>query len=321
MVQLHGMRRAVQILFAVSLVLGLAFLALGLVLWTNPLGVGRWLARTSLPRAGLEETRFPGPRGEIVYFRGGPTGESAKDGRTLVLLHGLGDQAATWGGAAEELARDHRLLVPDLPGHGESGPERGEGPLSLQDALDAVKALVDLEVPPGERVTLVGNSMGGWVALLYALERSERVEELILVSSGGLYTDLEGVSLTPTDQEEARRLVQAVMGPEVAEQIPGFFLTDIVDKVDDGPVPLYRASFDESWLLEGRLDRIRVPAELIWGDEDGLLTLDYARRLEAGLPAARLHVLEGCAHSPQVTCTDRFVRLVEELLHDDLPQV
>ncbi len=321
MVQLHGMRRAVQILFAVSIVLGLALLVLGLVLWTNPLGVAHWLARTSLPRAGLEETRFPGPRGEIVYFRGGPTGESAETGRTLVLLHGLGDQAATWGGAAEELARDHRLLVPDLPGHGESGPERGKGPLSLRDALDAVRAVVDLEVPPGERVTLVGNSMGGWVALLYALERPERVEELVLVSSGGLYTDLEGVSLTPTHKEEARRLVEAVMGPEAAEKIPGFFLTDIVDKVDDGPVPLYWASFDESWLLEGRLDQITMPAELVWGDEDGLLTLDYARRLEAGLPDARLHVLEGCAHSPQVTCTERFVRLMENVLRHDLPQV
>lgn len=314
MVQLQTMRRVVKVLLTISVILGLVFLTLGIVLWTNPIGVGRWLARTSLPRAGMEEASFPGPRGELVYFEGGPTEASSTGSKTLVLLHGLGDQAATWGGTAEQLVDDYRLLIPDLPGHGESDPARGVGPLSLEDAVDAVKALIDLEVPPGETVTLVGNSMGGWVALLYALERPERVEELILVSSGGLYTDLQGVSLTPTTKEEARRLVEAVMGPEVAAQTPGFFLTDIVDKVPEGPVPLYQASFRESQLLDGRLDRIEMPVELIWGELDGLMSLDYARRLEAGLPNARLHVMDDCAHSPQITCTDRFIRLLEDVL-------
>ena len=311
-----GVRRIVKILLAVSVLLGLTFLALGVVLWTNPLGVGRWLARGALPRAGLEEVSFPGPRGDLVYFRGGPTEAPAREAKTLVLLHGLGDEAATWGGTAEELVQDHRLLIPDLPGHGASDPPRGEGPLSLQDALDAVKVLVDAEAPAGERVVLVGNSMGGWVALLYALERPERVEELVLVSSAGLYTDLQGLTLTPATREEARALVEAVMGPEVAEQTPGFFLTDIVDKAHEGPVPLYQASFDESWLLEDRLDQIQAPATLIWGDLDGLMPVSYARRLESGLPHAQLHVLEGCAHSLQMTCTARFVRLVQEVLDD-----
>src|SRR6185369_935077 len=129
--------------------------------------------RAELAKAGVERVQF----GESVYWRGappsrrlagrrpaapperrrdgaGPAGEDA--GAPLVLLHGANDQAGTWFAVVPKLVEQHRVIVPDLAGHGESGPHEGPLPLSLMvERLHAV-----LEHENAKRVTLVGNSMG-----------------------------------------------------------------------------------------------------------------------------------------------------------------
>ena len=314
MQDLQGRRlKLVRILLGVSLLLGLVFFVAGLVIWTNPLGVMRWLARGQLAAAGLERSAFEAPAGELVYFEGGPTRRETP-AATLVLIHGLGDQSASWSGVAPELMEDYRLLIPDLPGHGRSAPD--EGPLSIYDHLAAVRALIDLEAR-GEPVVLVGSSMGGWVSLLYVRERPERVARLVLVASAGLESDFQGVSLLPATRDEARALISAVMGPEIGEQTPGFFVTDLLDKAKTGAASRMRDQFAPEQLLDGELGEIGARVDLIWGDQDGLFDLAYARRLERQLPDAELHVLEGCAHVPHVTCSERFVRVVEGILEGE----
>jgi pimeloyl-ACP methyl ester carboxylesterase len=308
------MQRLAKILLVITALSGLVLFVVGLVLWTRPLLVMSALARWELEQAGLEEVRAEGPRGEVVYFRGG---SSDGGGTPVVLVHGLGHEAGTWGAVATGLAGDHRLLVPDLPGHGESGPE--DGPLSLADEVEGLATVLDREA--GETpVVLVGNSMGGWVSLLYALEHPERVERLVLVSTAGYYTDLQGVSLTPTSREEAREMVAAVMGKQAAAQTPGFILDDVVDQVPGSAAPRLFDSFREADLLDSeRLGRITVPVDLVWGDRDGLLPLTVARRFEADLPRARLHVLKGCAHAPQRACPEEFTEMLSTILAGDPP--
>lgn len=310
------MSRLLKVLLAVTALSGLILFVVGMVLWTRPLLVMSALARWELERAGLEEVTVDGPRGALTYYRNGDVTAEA-DGPPVVLVHGLGHDAGTWGAVATGLARDHRLLVPDLPGHGESGPE--DGPLSLRDEVEGLAAVIDRETRSGETVVLVGNSMGGWVSLLYAHEHPRRVERLVLVSSAGYYTDLEGVSLTPTTREEARAMVTAVMGEAAAEQTPGFILDDIVDQVPSGPAPRLFESFQEADLMDEKLADIAVPVDVVWGDRDGLMPLSFARRFEADLPRARLHVLEGCAHAPQRACPDVFIDLLAEVLASDPP--
>jgi pimeloyl-ACP methyl ester carboxylesterase len=75
----------------------------------------------------------------------------------------------------------------------------------------------------------------------------------------------------------------------------------------------------DSYLLDGRLDQVTVPVELLWGEEDGLMTVAYARRLLDGLPAARLHLVAGCGHIPQRECPDRVVRVLIDALEQPAP--
>lgn len=308
------MRRALILLI---LLLTASALTLGLTLWLEPLDVARTWARWQMTTEGLEERTLQGPRGTLTYFEGGPTEAEPGAAPTLVLIHGMGDQASTWAAVAPVLMERHRLLIPDLPGHGESAPE--EGPLTLADELAGLEALIE-ERAPDERVVLVGNSMGGWVSLLLAREQPGRLSRLILINSAGLRGDL-GTDLLPEDRESARRLVAAVMGPEAAREIPGFFLDDLVEKVHEGPSPRLAESLPEATFLDDELDGIRVPAEVIWGEEDGLISIEYGRRLAEGLPAARFHPIPGCAHSPQTACPERLLRTLRDLLAREPPSL
>lgn len=300
------MRRLLELLLVTGAALGLAA---GLVLWTNPIGVGRWWNRLRLQQAGFAHRFVEGPRGPLSLFEGG-----SADGPPVVLVHGMGDQAGTWARVVPGLVAGYRLVLVDLPGHGESAP--AEGSLTMDDELAGLVAVVD-QVAAGTPVTLVGNSFGGWLALLYAEARPERVARLVLLDSAGLRAAPEEVALIlPRDREQARRLAFAVVG-DVARQMPAFLLDDLVDEVADGPTPRLWESISaeaDRFLLDDRLGEVCVPVDVVWGTEDGLLGLDHAYRFEAGLPVARLHLLEGCAHAPQHTCAGMLTGLLREIL-------
>jgi pimeloyl-ACP methyl ester carboxylesterase len=103
-------------------------------------------------------------------------------GPLILLVHGITGCAATWDPVTERLAREHRVLVPDLLGHGDSAKPRGDYSLGAHAA-----GLRDLLIALGEeRATVVGHSLGGGIAMQFAYQFAQRVERLALVSSGGL---------------------------------------------------------------------------------------------------------------------------------------
>src|SRR6185312_15850291 len=106
----------------------------------------------------------------------------AGDGPLLVLLHGIASTADTWAPVAGGLAQSHTVLAPDLLGHGESAKPRGD--YSLGAYATGVR---DLVAALGyERATVIGHSLGGGIAMQFAYQFPERVERLVLISSGGL---------------------------------------------------------------------------------------------------------------------------------------
>ncbi|MEA2600161.1 MAG: hypothetical protein QOF89_1153 [Acidobacteriota bacterium] len=258
--------------------------------------------RRDLLASGLRPGTIEGPRGTLHYFEGGA-------GKTLVLLHGSGSQAGDWHDVVPTLLRHYHVLLLDLPGHGESGP--AEGALPVSDLADSLGALLDAK-SAGKPVTLIGNSLGGWVSLLYAWRHPERVERVIGISTSGIFTPLK-VPLNPKNHEEARRLVAAIRGPYLP--VPSDAeLDELMRRIAAGPAPRLFAGLKPEDFLETKAAGIRVPVDLIWGEEDGVLPLDYGRRLASLLPHARLHPLPRCGHMPQVHCPQGLARILLDLL-------
>lgn len=261
--------------------------------------------RSALVAAGLRPGTIEGPRGTLRYYEGGFEGG---EGKTVVLLHGSGSQAGDWNGVVPALLKRHHLLVLDLPGHGESGP--AEGALPVGDLADSLGALLDAR-SAGKPAVLVGNSLGGWVSLLYALRHPERVERVIGISSSGIYAVLK-VPLAPKDREEARRLVAAIRGPHLP--VPSDEeLDELIRRIAAGPAPRLFAGLRAEDFLDTQAGKIQVPVDLIWGEEDGVLPIDYGRRLASLLPKAKLHPLPRCGHMPQVHCPRSLASLLLDL--------
>jgi len=304
-------RRVAVWVFAVALVLLVAAVAAGIwMVWKRPLTVDAWSTRRALAKAGLEKTFVEGPEGRVTVWEGG-------EGPPLMLLHGAGDQAGTWSEVVPSLVGSYSLYILDLPGHRDSPPQ--EGPLGVGMVLGGVEAVLAAR-SPHEPFTLVGNSLGAWVSMLAAKEMPDRVARLVLVNGGAILGHVEGVNLMPSSREEARRLMGFLRAPS-SPAVPDFVLDDIVRTVGSGPVARLVVTSEDmvQYLLDDRLDEVRTPVDLIWGEYDGLFPMEYPRRLMDGLPAARLQTIPDCGHVPHRECPAAFAAELGKVLRQPPP--
>lgn len=282
---------------------GIALIIATWFFFKRPLTLDAWFSRFALGAAGLSRQEAVGPNGRLAWFEGG------EGDTTVVLLHGAGDQAGTWARVVSPLIERYRVIVPDLPGHGDSEPQ--EGPIGVDMVLAGVEAVLD-ETTEGQPVVLVGNSLGGWIAFLTALDRPGQVDRIVALNGGPIRQDNPTVNLFPTTREEARKTMEGLMGSS-SKAIPDMVLDDIVRRIPIGSAARVAATADSmgQFLLDDRLGEVSTPVDLIWGEADQLFPVDYAERLLNGLPAARLTTLPDCGHIPHRECP---ILVVEALL-------
>jgi pimeloyl-ACP methyl ester carboxylesterase len=299
------------IAWVVVIAIAVAAVSVVLLIFRKPLAVFAWMERRSLARQGLKKSILNARTGKITFWEGG-------SGPILVFLHGAGDQAGAWSQVLPELGAGHRVLLPDLPGHGDSEPARG--PLTVGMELSGLEALLSARAPQ-EQVVLIGNSLGAWVAMLYAYRHPEQVLRVVAVNGGAIRGERHDVSLTPANREEAHRLMRLLRDPG-SPVVPGFVLDDVVREARNGPIGrLSQSAADmEQYLLDDHLKEFKVPVDIVWGQADQFMGTAYAKRLEEGLPAARLTMLPRCGHVPQRECPAAFASKVAELLKMPPPQ-
>lgn len=239
----------------------------------------------------------------IRYYVGGT-------GPPLVLVHGLGGSATNWVELAPLLAPRHRLVIPDLPGHGGSEPLAGVS--GLQPYADRVAAVMAHEraLP----APVVGHSLGGMVVLRLALRRPESVAAVVLAAAAGL--SIGGVwgrnLLTAVTVVRPGRLAGRYRSHVARFRLLRQVVFGVVSVAD--PVGLSDVSVEgflagqvlhtdtgSAWIAlreddpRQELERVRRPALVLWGSDDVQLPLEdafeYARRLRAPL-----RVIADCGH-------------------------
>ncbi len=266
-------------------------------------------SRAQLKAAGFERHEAAVAGRRTVWWQGG-------SGPTLVMIHGVADQAGTWFRIAPGLTERYRVLLIDLPGHGESEP--AAGPLPMTTVLEGFEAWLAAHATAGESgpATLVGNSMGAWIALLAAERRPEQVARVVMTNGGPLRADTGDLDLLPADREEARRLMAALRDPS-SLPTPDYMLDELVRRAPRGQVTrMFQAEEDlESYLRDaGALAAVTTPVDILWGESDRYLGREYPERLGDALPRARLTLVGQCGHLPQAECPERYLKQLSEVL-------
>jgi pimeloyl-ACP methyl ester carboxylesterase len=252
-------------------------------------------------------------------------------GPVLLLLHGLLGSGASFGPALDELARTHRVIAPDLLGHGAS--EKPSGDYSLGSLATLVRDL--LVVLGVESATVVGHSLGGGVAMQLAYQFPATVERLVLVDSGGLGRSvspaLRAVALpgaewvlpavfNPYAARAAARLLrplQRVTPPGLAQVVAG--LATLADAEARAAFVLTaRSVIDVRGQRVSASDRLylaaALPLLLVWGARDPVIPVAHAHALHELLPGSTLVVFEGAGHFPQVEEPGRFAGVVADFV-------
>jgi len=284
----------------------LAGLVLGWLLLKRPLELWDWGTRRGLAGAGLKKVVVQAPSGPQTVFVGGT-------GPVLVFLHGAGHQAGTWLQSARALRGQYTLVIPDLAGHGDSAP--ATGPIQAAEIISGLEAVIASQAQ-GRKVTLVGNSLGAWMAMVVATRHPDWVERLVAVNGGPLKGANAEVSLLPATRAEARTTMAQLRDAD-SPAIPDHVLDALARRSQSGPLARFSATAAsmEDWMLtEEQLRTLRFPVRLIWGVADGLMPLDYARRMVAVLPEVELIPLERCGHVPQQEAPERFLAALRQAL-------
>jgi abhydrolase domain-containing protein 6 len=279
-------------------------------------GVQLAILRRGLCRAArLVPGVLAGPGPHIAYL--------ARDGADtpLVCVHGFGGDKETWLLWAPWLPRRLPLLLVDLPGHGRSGAIDG----SAAGARAQAEALLRLLDARGiDRAILVGNSMGGGVALRLARSWPDRVKALVLVASVGpdvvenqFLRDLRAGrnDLIPQGREGHEALARLAL--EKPPRVPRAIMSHVI-ATRAAAAPQLQTVW-HGWLAAAGQDGIGVPTDvdviaqpalLVHGARDRVVDVGTAKRLAARMPAAELVVLPGVGHAPQMEEPRRLARLV-----------
>ncbi|GAB5471026.1 MAG: acetoin dehydrogenase dihydrolipoyllysine-residue acetyltransferase subunit [Rhodospirillales bacterium] len=225
------------------------------------------------------------------------------EGTPILLIHGFGGDCLGWMFNQEALAETFTTYALDLPGHGGSSKDVGDGTMAV-----LVKAALDfMDSQDIAKAHLVGHSMGGAVSLALALEHGERVASLSLLAPAGLGTEINMDYINGfIDQKRAKKL-RGVLELLVAD--PGMITNEMVEEVIkykrlDGAAEALATLRDglftdgaQVTLDAGKVAALSLPAVVLWGESDQILPISQIEALPASATATRL---PDCGHLPHM---------------------
>jgi pimeloyl-ACP methyl ester carboxylesterase len=262
--------------------------------------------------------------------------EAGSGDKTFILLHPFGGSTYSWREVMDEFAKYGRVIAYDRPAFGLTErpmPDDWESnPYGMKANVEILRGLLDAFSV--DKAILVGNSAGGGVAVAFALEYPERVEDLILVDpgvGGGYGPQFPAWALPVMWTPQARHLGPLMMRDyqetlprtverewfdqsKLTEEIRGKHLQIL--KIKNWDRAFYELTFAPAYPeLRPLLPQLTVPVLIVAGQEDRLIRSWYFEAISGEIPNARLNIIPQCGHVPQEECPSEFIEVVLEYLH------
>ena len=262
-------------------------------------------------RSGLREGHLPVAGFDIAYLEGG-------SGEPLLLIHGFGASKDNFVRIARYLTPHFRLLIPDLPGFGESS-KPDNMTYTIPEQVERLHAFI--KQSGLNHIHLAGRSMGGFIAAAYAAKYPGEVASLWLLGSAGTRAGQDSevrrhyratgecllLSKTPEDLSRVMKLVMSR---------PPFFpycVKRVTGERAAANYSLHSRIFDQDYekdspLLDSYITNLTVPALVVWGKEDRVVSPSGAETFKAMFPGARVILMDGIGHIPMIEATEQVAK-------------
>ncbi len=280
----------------------------------------------------MSELKYLDLHGDRIAYR------EAGAGPPLLLIHGMAGSSATWRAIIPQLSTKYRVIAPDLLGHGMSAKPRGDYSLGafavfLRDLLDELGVA---------RATVVGQSLGGGIAMQFVYQHREYCERLALIGSGGLGPDLS--PMLRVLSAPGAELVLPVVAPQsvlnLGNKLGSWLTSSGIQAPRAGQMwqaysslsdPAARQAFlrtlrsvvDHRGQAVSALNKLHLteglPVVLIWGDNDRIIPVAHAYAAHDALVGSRLEVLEGIGHFPHVEAPTAVADILENFIATTTP--
>jgi pimeloyl-ACP methyl ester carboxylesterase len=230
-------------------------------------------------------------------------------GQPLLLLHGLFGALSNWEGVVNRFSKNFKVLIPMLPIY--------EMPIK-EAGLEGLRKFVEdfVELKKLENMIIMGNSLGGHIALLYTLNNGDKVKKLILTGSSGLFEDSMGGSYPKRGNYTyiKERVSYTFYDPNVASK-------ELVDEVFEITKSIPKcmrivaiAKSAQRHNMADEIPKIKVPTLLVWGLNDTITPPVVAYEFNRLIPNSDLKFIDKCCHAPMMEHPEKFNELVEDFL-------
>ncbi len=231
------------------------------------------------------------------------------EGEVLLLLHGLFGALSNWHGVVDYFSKEYRVIIPLMPIYEMALHKAGVlGLVSFVEDFVKLKRLDDM--------TLLGNSLGGHVALVYTLNNTDKVKRLVLTGSSGLFEDSMGGSFPKRGNYDyvKERVAYTFYKPETATKE----LVDEVFNITNSNSKCLRiiaiAKSAQRHNMAKDVTNIKVPTLLIWGLNDTITPPMVAHEFNRLIPNSELHFVDHCGHAPMMEHPEKFNSILNKFL-------
>ncbi len=238
------------------------------------------------------------------YLDGGP-----RDADVLLMIHGFGGDKDNWTRFAGSLTEKYRVIAPDLPGFGESRfhPDWDYSLFAQRERLAGLVQALGLE-----QIHLMGNSMGGHLAALYAHEYSDDVTSLALVTNAGVVSPVESdfqralargenpLLLRSLDDFDRLLEYASYKEPFIPWPVRGVMAQRALNRAEDNHSIFTALIGDTTAGLEPLLEDIEIPVLIVWGEYDRILDVSSVQKMQPLLPQAQVVIMEDTGHLPML---------------------